>query len=282
MASGQIRQVPISAVANFKNSAAFGSINRKDLNTVITIFSNVLEGYDANQINSEIKDIIESYELPNGYEVKQTGEQEKQNKEMAFLSGALLIALFLILLIIVGQFNSISSPIIILISVLFSLTGVFLGIVIFKLNFVIIMTMIGIISLAGVVVNNAIVLIDYTNLLEARRREELGGAALTNEDLVNALVKAGKTRLRPVLLTAITTVLGLVPLAIGFNIDFFGMFSKYDPDIFMGGDSVIFWAPMCWTIIFGITFATFLTLVIVPVMYLLVSKFKVWLRKKIS
>ena len=162
-------------------------------------------------------------------------------------------------------------------AVLFSLIGVLLGLVIFDMEFVIIMTMIGIISLAGVVVNNAIVLIDYTNLLRKRRTDELGlgeEEPLPFEEVVNCIIEGGKTRLRPVLLTAITTVLGLLPLAVGLNIDFVSMVSTYDTNIYVGGDNVIFWGPMSYTIIFGLTFATFLTLVIVPVMYLILNKIK--------
>lgn len=195
-----------------------------------------------------------------------------------------MIALFLILLIIVTQFNRISAPIIILSSVLFSTTGVFLGLVIFQMEFIVIMTMIGIISLAGIVVNNAIVLLDYTLLMKDRRLAELDGdkSKYTSEDLINSIVQAGKIRLRPVLLTAITTVLGLLPLAVGLNIDFFGLFKSYEPNMSIGGENTIFWGPMSWTIVFGITFATFLTLVIVPVMYLLSEKIKARIFKNVK
>jgi multidrug efflux pump subunit AcrB len=148
------------------------------------------------------------------------------------------------------------------------------------MSFVIIMTMIGIISLAGVVVNNAIVLIDYTNLIRQERRQALGLTEfeqLPMNEVISATIEGGKTRLRPVLLTAITTVLGLIPLAVGFNIDFFSLLSEYDPKIFFGGDNNIFFSPMSWTIIFGLTFATFLTLIIVPALYLSLYRFKVWL-----
>ena len=186
---------------------------------------------------------------------------------------------FLIFLIIVSQFNSASTPAIIVASVIFSLIGVFMGLVIFRMEFVVIMTLIGIISLAGVVVNNAIVLIDYTNLVMARRMEALGidrdkGDRLSVHEVIFCLEEAGKTRLRPVLLTAITTVLGLLPLATGMNIDFFGLLRDWAPNIYFGGDNVAFWGPMSWTVIFGLTFATFLTLVIVPVMYYLLIRFK--------
>lgn len=195
---------------------------------------------------------------------------------------ALAIAVSLIFLIIVAQFNSVTTPFIIMASVVLSTIGVFLGLVIFNMDFVVIMTGIGIISLAGVVVNNAIVLIDYTNLVRDRKREKLGvkdGEYLSYEELVGSIVESGKTRLRPVLLTAITTVLGLIPLAIGMNINFGTLLSSFDPQFYVGGDNADFWGPMAWTVIFGLTFATFLTLVIVPVMYLLADKLNMKLRK---
>jgi multidrug efflux pump subunit AcrB len=213
--------------------------------------------------------------LPNGYTISFTGEQEEQAKEMAFLSNALMLAVFMIFLIIVSQFNKISAPFIIMTSVLFSTIGVFLGLVAFQMNFVVIMTMIGIISLAGIVVNNAIVLIDFIELMKARKIAQLPeGTPVTKRLVQAAIIEAGKTRLRPVLLTAITTVLGLIPLAVGLNIDFASFIGYYDWEFFLGGDNVIFWGPMSWTIIFGLTFATFLTLVIVPVMYLITSRIR--------
>jgi multidrug efflux pump len=279
---GQMRQIPISAVANVEYSSTYGSIKRKDLDKVISVYSNVKEGYNANQIVGEIQELVADMSIPQGYEVRIGGEQEEQAKSMAFLSRALMIAVFVIFLIIVAQFNSVVTPFIIMCSVLFSTIGVFLGLVIFNMNFVVIMTGIGIISLAGVVVNNAIVLIDYTNLIRARRRQELGleeGERLPYKEIVASIIEGGKTRLRPVLLTAITTVLGLIPLATGMNINFFSLFSRYDPDFYIGGDNAIFWGPMAWTVIFGLTFATFLTLVIVPVMYLIADKLSYRLSK---
>jgi len=201
------------------------------------------------------------------------------------LSKALLIAVFLILVIIVAQFNSYSAPGVIMFTVLLSLIGVLLGLVISRQNFVIMMTMIGIISLAGVVVNNAIVLIDYTNMLRKKRREELEmdeDQMLPYDEIVKAAIQGGKTRLRPVLLTAITTILGLIPMAVGLNIDFLGFFTSYDANVFIGGDNNLFFAPMSWTIIYGLTFATFLTLVIIQSLYLLTYQFKVWVYKKLN
>lgn len=280
--TGKISQVPVSSVVNIENSSSFGSVKRKDLDRVITIFSNVTEEGNANEIVARYKALLANYELPEGYTLKFTGEQEEQNDSLAFLLQAMVIAVFLIFLIIVSQFNSVISPIIILFSVVFSTIGVFIGFATFQMDMSILMVGIGIISLAGIVVNNAIVLIDYTNLLRKRLREELGmdnNSILPFKDMVDSIVEAGKTRFRPVILTAVTTILGLVPLALGINIDFYGLLTDFDPNIYMGGDSAIFWGPMSWTIIFGLTFATFLTLVIVPVMYLLSDRLTRWTRK---
>lgn len=274
--NGRIVQVPISSVASVSYSSTFSSIKRKNLDRVITIYSNVLKGYNANEVVNELKKVISEYKLPNGYEYKFTGEQEEQAENTAFLVNAFGIALFLIFLLLVGQFNSVISPFIIMFSVLFSTIGVFLGLVVNGQDIVIVMTGVGIISLAGVVVNNAIVLIDYTNLTIKRKREELG---LPDNKLPINLVKegiihAGITRLRPVLLTAITTVLGMLPLAYGFNFNFFTLITDLDPQIFYGGDNVQFWGPLAWTVIYGLIFATFLTLIIVPVMYWLAYRLK--------
>ncbi|MBN7810976.1 efflux RND transporter permease subunit [Algoriphagus sp. H41] len=279
---GDKREVPISAVADIRYGSTYGSVKRKDLEKAITMFSNVLDGYNPTEINTQIQGLMEGYTVPDGITVKFTGEQEEQAKSMAFLVNALMIAVSMIFLIIVAQFNSVISPFIIMTSVLLSTIGVFLGLVIFNMDFVVIMTGIGIISLAGVVVNNAIVLIDYTNLVRARKREELGipeGEYLNIDDLLASIVEAGKTRLRPVLLTAITTVLGLIPLAIGMNINFGTLLSDFDPQFYVGGDNAAFWGPMAWTVIFGLTFATVITLVIVPVMYYLTDKLSVKLKR---
>lgn len=272
--NGKIKSIPIASVATIKYGSSYGSVRRKNLDRVITVYSNIKEGYSPTDVNDQVKALLSDLDIPHGYEIKFTGEQEKQAEEMGFLSQALMMAVFLIFLIIVAQFNMISAPFIIMMSVLFSTIGVFLGLMIFKMPFIVIMTMIGIISLAGIVVNNAIVLIDFIELMKARARKGEEDATLSRNELVQAIVKAGKTRLRPVLLTAITTVLGLIPLAIGLNIDFIGLISDFNPDFYIGGDTVMFWGPIAWTIIFGLTFATFLTLVIVPVMYLLTDRFR--------
>lgn len=279
---GKIVQVPISSVISKKNTASFSSIKRKDLKRTITLYSNVLGGYNGTQIVNDLKGELQSYDLPRGITLAFTGEQEKQDDNMGFLVLALFFALGGILLILVAQFNSLSKPVIILSSVVLSLAGVFLGMIAFQMDFVIIMTMMGIISLAGIVVNNAIVLIDYTQILIDRKKYELEMDAedmLIKRQYFDLIVAGGKSRLRPVLLTAITTVLGLIPLAIGLNIDFFGLFTDYSPNIYIGGDNVIFWGPLAWTVIFGLIFATFLTLIVVPVMFYLVNRAKIKVRK---
>lgn len=276
--SGQLKKVPISSVVTTRKTTTFSSIKRKDLKRVITIYSNVLEGYNATEIVQKIEDRMAKKKLPTGVSYKFTGEQEEIEKNMSFLSTALIIALALISIIIVAQFNSITKPVIILSAVILSFIGVLLGTVISGMNFVVIMTMLGIISLAGIVVNNAIVLIDYTQLIIDSKKAEQGLGAddlLTREEYFNAIVAGGKSRLRPVLLTAITTILGLIPLAIGLNIDFFSLFTEFDPKFYVGGDNTIFWGPMSYTIIYGLTFATFLTLVIVPVMFYLLNRAKI-------
>ena len=286
--------VPISSVVkNIKKINKYAAVVRKNQNNTVTVFSGVQEGYNANEIIAVVKEYLNEFEnsdagdsfINAGFKYKFTGQMEDQEKELAFLSSALLFAVFLILLILVTQFNAFSSPAIILSSVVLSLAGVFLGIVISRNDFVIIMTMIGIISLAGIVVNNAIVLVDYTNLIRKRKRKEMqlnSEDLISNEDFKSAVIEGGKTRLRPVLLTAITTILGLFPLASGLNINFFTLISEWDPQIFFGGDNVIFFKPMSLAIIYGLTFATFLTLVVVPIMYYTIYRFKLWLFKKFN
>ena len=284
---GKLLNIPVrSVIETADESASYTAVVRKDQIPLVQITSNVTEGSNPTEVVDSLRAKMITFEedgrVGDGFSYKFSGQQEEQAKEMAFLSKALLIAVFLILLIIVAQFNSYSMPSIIMITVLLSLIGVLLGLVISRQNFVIMMTMIGIISLAGVVVNNAIVLIDYTNLIRKRKREELGLGEydiLPYPEIVKAAVEGGKTRLRPVLLTAITTILGLIPLAIGFNIDFFSFLSTYDAKIYFGGDNNMFFAPMSWAIIYGLTFATFLTLVIIPSLYLLMHRLKVWLYK---
>ena len=283
-ANGQIKEIPVTSLIERKNITSFNAIKHRQLNRVVTLYSDVLAGFNANAVVDNIKKALLSFNLEDNIQYKFSGEIEEQEKNMSFLSNALLAALGLILLLLVFQFNSISKPIIILLSIFLSFTGVFLGLMAFQMPFVILMTMMGIISLAGIVVNNGVVLLDYTQLLIDRKTMELKvpeGFILEKKEAIKAMIEGGTARLRPVILTAITTVLGLIPLAIGLNIDFFSLFSDLDPKIYIGGDNVIFWGPLAWTVIFGLTFATFLTLVIVPATFSIVYSIKVWLKKKL-
>jgi len=281
-ATGRIKEIPVSALIERENTTSFNAIKHRQLNRVVTLYSPVLAGYNANAVVDQVKNALANYELPKEVSFKFSGEIEEQEKNMSFLTNALLAALGLILLLLVFQFNSISKPLIILLSIFLSFTGVFLGLIAFQMPFVILMTMMGIIALAGIVVNNGVVLLDYTQLLIDRRSAELNlpsNKTLDKKEATLAIIEGGTARLRPVILTAITTVLGLIPLAIGLNIDFFSLFSEWDPQVYVGGDNVIFWGPLAWTVIFGLTFATFLTLVIVPATFSIVYSIKLWYKK---
>ncbi len=275
---GKFVHIPVSAVADYSYTTSYSAIKRIDNGRVLTVYSNVLEGANATAINNEISKILDNYDFPEGYEYDLTGEQQDQKETSDFLGNAMLMAIAFILIILVTQFNSIAKPFIIITTVLFSTIGVFGGITTFGMDFIILMTGVGIISLAGVVVNNGIVLIDYINYLKQLEKDKRGLGAEDNlpfEDILPIVIKGGQTRLRPVLLTAITTILGLLPMATGMNIDFAGMLSDFSPNIYFGGDNADFWGPMAWTVIFGLTFATFLTLILVPVMYLIGNKIKI-------
>ena len=284
MASGQIKEVPVSAVASQKNSSGFSAIKHKDLKRVVTVYSALSPGYtDAGAIVNQIQDEMANFkELPKGVSIDFTGQIEEQNKQMAFLMGAFFSGLGLIMLLLIFQFGGISKPLIIMIAIFLSFIGVFYGLILTGWSFVIMMTMVGIISLAGIVVNNGVVLLDYTQLLIDRFKVQHGiedNQLLSQPDVKAVIIKAGKARLRPVALTAITTVLGLIPLAIGLNIDFFSLFTSLDPKIYIGGDNVIFWGPLAWTVIFGLIVATFLTLIIVPVLFFISYRIKIGLYK---
>ena len=277
MTTGRIVQVPVSAIASYQELNTFSSVKRKNMDRVVTIYSNVLDGYNANEVVAQIQKEMVGFETPSGCSVVFTGQQEEQAEQMSFLLKALIIALLGVVLVLIGQFNSISTPVVLMFSIIFSFIGVFLGLVVFRQDFVIIMTMLGIISLAGVVVNNAIVLIDFTVMLIDRRKEELGipqGGQLPWHELKKITIESGATRLRPVMLTAITTILGLVPLVFGLNIDFVNWFSTYDANFYLGGDNVAFWKPMSISIIYGVVFSFFLTLIMVPVMFVMLQKVK--------
>ena len=279
--TGAIVQVPISAVATVENTSSYSSVKRKNMDRVITIYSNVLEGYNANEIVAELREAMERYPLPTGYNYEFTGEQQQQAEDMGFLMIAFGIAVFSIFIILVMQFNSLTSPLIIIGSVLFSTIGVFLGYAFTGSTISVIFTGVGLVSLAGVVVNNAIVLVDYINLLIKRKmieREVDSIFDLEKDEVKEGIIKGGATRLRPVLLTAITTILGLIPLAVGFNFNFFSFVRTLDGQFFLGGDNTVMWGPMAWTVIYGLVFATFLTLVVVPAMYWLAYRFKLALK----
>ncbi|WP_292943522.1 efflux RND transporter permease subunit [Olleya sp. UBA1516] len=285
--TGQIKSVPVSAVIKYENNSGFSAIKHKDTRRVVTVYSALSPGFtDAAAIVSQIQNEMKSFEnLPKGIKIDYTGQIEEQNKQMLFLVGAFFTGLGLIFFILIFQFNSVSKPTIIMIAIFLSFIGVFGGIVISESSFVIMMTMVGIISLAGIVVNNGVVLLDYAQLLIDRKKAKLDldeDEYLTNEDLFESIVNAGKARLRPVLLTAITTIFGLIPLAIGLNINFFTLFADLNPNIYMGGDNVVFWGPLAWTVIYGLLIATFLTLIVVPILFFLSIKLKMWIRDKFS
>jgi len=285
MASGQIKEVPVSVLAKQKNKSGFSAIKHKNTKRVVTVYSALAPGFtDPAIIVSNIQEEMKNFsDLSSQIKIDYTGQIEEQNKQMTFLMGAFFTGLGLIFLILIFQFNSISKPAIIMLAIFLSLIGVFGGIVITGSAFVIMMTMMGIISLAGIVVNNGVVLLDYTQLLIDRKREELQLADevyLDHNNLHESIVLAGKARLRPVLLTAITTILGLIPLAIGLNINFYTLFSEFDANIYFGGDNVIFWGPLAWTVIYGLFIATFLTLIVVPILFYLVQRLKVRISKR--
>lgn len=285
MASGQIKEVPVSTVAKQKNNSGFSAIKHDETKRVVTVYSALAPGYtDAGAVVSQIQNEMKNFDgLPSDIKIDYTGQIEEQNKEMAFLMSAFFTGLGLIFFILIFQFNSVSKPAIIMIAIFLSLIGVFGGIVITGDSFVILMTMMGIISLAGIVVNNGVVLLDYAQLLIDRRKNQLDldiSEYLPKDELLQQIIKAGKARLRPVLLTAITTILGLIPLAIGLNINFFTLVSEFDANIYFGGDNVIFWGPLAWTVIYGLFIATFLTLIVVPVLFYLSIRLKVWMKTK--
>ena len=277
-ANGQIKEVPVSAVASARNTSGFSSIKHKNGKRVITLYSALTPGGNATEIVDQIQKEMQSFgDLPEGVTIDYTGQIEEQNKQQSFLMGAFFTGLALIFFILIFQFSGISKPLIIMIAIFLSLIGVFGGLMVTGWPFVIMMTMMGIIALAGIVVNNGVVLLDYTQILIDRKLTELGvdeKILLDRETLTSIVISGGKARLRPVLLTAITTVLGLVPLAIGLNINFITMFTRFDPQVYVGGDNVIFWGPLAWTVIFGLVVATFLTLIIVPVLYHITYRMK--------
>jgi multidrug efflux pump len=260
---GMIRQVALSSVADIKYTTTYGGIKRKNQKRVVTVSSNVLSGFNPNNVVAQVQSAARDFKNSEKVEVSFGGEQVEQQAAMAFLSRALLISIGLMFFVLVLQFNSVSKPLIILSEIIFSIAGVFLGFVIFRKDISIMMTGIGIIALGGIIVRNGILLVEF---IEIMIEEGL--------PVREAIIEAGRTRMTPVLLTAAGTVLGLIPLAVGLNIDFVKMFTELDPHIFFGGDSVAFWGPLSWTMIYGLVFGTIITLLLVPALYLIVDKFK--------
>ena len=256
MASGRLKSIPLSSVATLTYQNTYGGINRKDLKRVIILSSNLLSGFNSNEVNMKLRQYLPKFIKPAGTEISITGEQEDQAENMVFLSKAMLVALFMVMFILITQFNSLSKPIIIVSEVVFSIIGVLLGFSIFGMDFSVIMTGMGVVALAGIVVRNGILLVEFTDKL----KEE---GTRTRE----AIIQAGKIRITPIVLTATATILGLIPLAIGFNINFSTLLTDFNPQIHIGGDTKAFFGPLAWTIIFGLSFATVLTLVFIPVMY---------------
>ena len=256
MASGLIRQIPISSVAHVVYQNTYGGITRKNAKRMITVYSNVLTGYNPSQIIPKIKKALPSFRKSENIDFKITGEQEDTQDTVSFMAKAMLLSLFAILFILITQFNSILKPLIIISEVIFSVVGVLIGYMIFGLSFSFIMSGMGVVALAGIVVRNGILLVEFTDVLKER--------GLKTRD---AIIQGGKTRITPVLLTATATILGLIPLAIGLNIDFISLFTHLSPHIHFGGDNVAFFGTLAWTIIFGLSFATVLTLVFIPIMY---------------
>jgi multidrug efflux pump len=256
MNSGQLRSIPLSTVARIDYTSSYAGIKRLDQKRVITIYSNVLSGYSANDIVPVITREAGNFKLHEGTNIKLTGEQEDQAQTAIFLMKAMIIALGAIFFILITQFGSVIKSLIILSEVLFSIIGVLLGVMLFHMNLVIMMTGLGIVALGGIVVRNGILIVEF---IDVKKKEGLPTR--------RAIIEGGKTRITPVILTATATMLGLVPLAVGMNINFKTLFTELNPHIYFGGDNVAFWGPLAWSIIFGLSFATFLTLMFVPALY---------------
>ena len=272
MNSGQLRSIPLSTVARINYSTSYAGIKRLNQKRVITVYSNVISGYSANDIVPKIEKLAAKFNKHEGTSFKLTGEKEDQNETSAFLLKAMIIALGIIFFILITQFGSVSKTIIILSEVIFSIIGVLLGVMMFHMDLVIMMTGLGVVALGGIVVRNGILIVEFCDVMKKRGLK-------TRE----AIVMAGKTRITPVVLTAAATMLGLIPLAVGMNINFVTLFTELNPHIYFGGDNVAFWGPLAWTIIFGLSFATFLTLIFVPALYYLdyVIKLKMKRRKNL-
>jgi multidrug efflux pump len=266
---GAIRQVPISAFTDIRYTNTYNNIKHKQQRRVITLGSNVIKPFNGADVNAQIAQAIKGFKLPPNTTIRMGGAQDDQIETATFLGTALMISFMMILIILMALFNSIGKTLIILSEIFFSIIGVFLGLSIFHMTFSIVMSGVGIIALAGVVVRNGILLVEFTDMLLEQ------GATIHD-----AVVEAARTRMTPVLLTASAAIMGLLPLAVGFNIDFAGLFTSFKPHIFFGGDNVAFWGPLSWTMIFGLGFATIITLILVPCMYLIRYNIKEGIRKR--
>jgi len=260
---GAIRQVPISAFTDIRYTNTYNNIKHKQQRRVITLASNVIQPYNGADINAQILQSLNNFKLPPNVSIHMGGAQDDQIETATFLGTALMISFMMILIILMALFNSVGKMLIILSEIFFSIIGVFLGLSIFHMTFSIVMCGVGIIALAGVVVRNGILLVEFMDMLLEQ------GA-----NIHDAVVEASRIRMTPVLLTASAAILGLLPLAVGFNIDFAGLFTSFKPHIYFGGDNVAFWGPLSWTMIFGLGFATIITLILVPCMYLIRYRLK--------
>ncbi|HLN74772.1 MAG TPA: efflux RND transporter permease subunit [Prolixibacteraceae bacterium] len=256
MNTGILRSIPLSTVAKVDYTSTYAGIKRQDQKRIITVYSNLLSGYSANDIVPRIEREAKKFPAHEGTLIKLTGEQEDQAETAAFFLKAMIIALGVIFFILITQFGSVSKSIIILSEVIFSIVGVLLGVMIFHMDLVILMTGLGIVALGGIVVRNGILIVEF---IDKKKAEGMPTR--------RAIIEGGKTRITPVILTATATMLGLVPLAVGMNVNFVTMFTELNPHIYFGGDNVAFWGPLAWSIIFGLSFATFLTLMFVPALY---------------
>src|SRR6185503_17831853 len=247
---GAIRQVPISAFTDIRYTNTYVNIKHKQSRRVISLVSNVIQpAFNPNEVVASISQAINNFKAPDGVSIRMGGGQEDQAEAATFLGTALLISFGLILIILMMQFNSIGKTLIILTEIFFSIIGVFLGLSLFNMTFCIVMT--------------GILLVEFTDMLIEQ-----------GQSLHDAVVEAARTRMTPVLLTATAAILGLIPLALGFNIDFAGLFTHFKPHIYFGGDNNAFWGPLSWTMIFGLGFATIITLILVPCMYIIRVRMK--------
>jgi multidrug efflux pump subunit AcrB len=265
---GMIRNVPLSSFVDIKYDDTYGIIKRKNQKRMVTLSSNTNDRNKEFETIEEVRKALKNYTPTPGVEINLTGAQAETSEDLGFLNWAFGASILLIVLILVFQFNSFSKPLIILSEILFSLIGFLIGFSIFKMEISQIMCMVGIIALAGIVVRNGILLVEFTDELRQR-----------GLPVFDAIVEAGRIRMTPVILTATATMLGLIPLAIGLNIDFAALFTEFNPHLYFGGDMTAFWGPLSWTMIFGLGFATFLTLIMVPVMYLLTERIRNRVRK---